>query len=276
MASGLDADVTILFEKKRFAITKDSILEWGGKSLIRDQYAINTEWYGPINYKRFEVIGELDNTPGQLLIGNTGAQGYHVPEADCATTMQLSGRYVKRNYPRLMVYVHKTYRVPRKVEELICVETQLNVISPMKYREDPQSSWDFNLDYPHRMHQFEVIVWQSRKDKHNGNRMWRMGYVMNDMGVTVRIMIPNGRLYILKSERVVKFDFAGEILYHRTNRAYDWNVPDREFISHAEIGEFADYYWKYEEDLVFKESSNTSLITKFVKDTAFPRQKRRR
>ena len=52
-------------------------------------------------------------------------------------------------------------------------------------------------------------------------------------------------------------------------------MHNREFISGAEIREFTDDDWEYEEDLVFKESFNSSISTKFVKDTMFPRQKRR-
>ena len=44
-------------------------------------------------------------------------------------------------------------------------------------------------------------------------------------------------------------------------------MHNREFISGAEIREFTDDDWEYEEDLVFKESFNSSISTKFVKDT---------
>ena len=57
--------------------------------MIRDQYALNTKWYGPSKYKQLEVIGELNKTPGQSLIGNTGVQGCHVPDADCVSNMKL-------------------------------------------------------------------------------------------------------------------------------------------------------------------------------------------
>ena len=274
-ARGVDFDIATEFVKYDWAKNKDKILETAAKNVITTQYAFNDSWYGPETTIRFEVIGERNRFPGQQLVGITGAEGYHVPEADRSFSLKLKGYYCVANPNPVWVKIHKFYRVPRKMEELICVETQLNAISPIVHRESPQRCWNQDQEM-HRTYQFEVVAWESRKDLHNGSTMWRMGYVMNDLGTCLRVMIPNGRLYILNQERVVRFDFAGELLRYGNKGSYVCGFPDSNFLPESEIHRFADDDWEYGGDLEWEIAMNRSMSVKFVKDKSYPRQKKRK
>ncbi len=62
-------------------------------------------------------------------MGTTGAMGYHVPAADQRTNIKLKGRFLTECMKQTaVVRIHKKFRVPKKIEELICVQTGSNAI----------------------------------------------------------------------------------------------------------------------------------------------------
>lgn len=118
------------------------------------------------------------------------------------------------------------------------------------------------------MYQFEeVVAWELRAELHNGNKLWRMGFVMNDLATCVRVMILNGRMFVLRQDRLVRFNYAGELV-HVEGGDYKWDIPDMEFLPESELLGFTDDDWDYEEDLEEEIRLNRRLSTAFVKDKA--------
>ena len=271
-------DEELMQKKKEFMERKD-VLESDVKVLD----AKNDEYYGPREEVKYEVVGgELNRFPGQLLVGKTGAMGYHVPAADRKTNIKMMGRYLKLGCwqnNKQIVRIHKKFRVPRKIEELICVETGANAIPKNigECREEPRNWWLFGNSMINHTFQYDVVAWESKPNPKNGNTMWRMGYVMNDMATTLRVMVPNGRLYVLKATRVVKFfyrmDGLNRLPFHhpkiKDDRKYyyDMDVPDTDFPPMGSIEDFTDDDWCWEDDV---EKMIDIYQTKFIKDTSFP------
>ena len=270
----------------------DTVLEVGFESQLREQYACDYEdpdvdkdfwqmdmrWY--CSQKDKPSVSEDDevNPWGgkKMLIGRTGRLGYIVPKADREYNISLLGRYINNKKNPMMsghdkeVCVYKKYMIPRKIEELICVETNLNACSPLSLRESPGTSMSFAKceRFPHRTNQFELVAWQSRPDRNSGYQLWRMGYVLNDMGCWLRVMIPNGRWFILATHRVVKFDFAIELV-NGDEHEYDYDIPDSSFLSKKIMMRFRDDDWNYAEDYDrFEENSTFSV--EHVKDKQYP------
>ena len=136
-------DGCCLEEARTFAgqlveLNKYKILETGRDVLILDQYARHHDYYGPSQNRKFSVIGEENSQMGQILIRETGEEGYHVPLADRTSHLRFKGRYLSPSYPETVVRVHHKFRVPRRIEELICVKTGRNAVSPLVQREKPQ------------------------------------------------------------------------------------------------------------------------------------------
>ena len=254
------------------------ILENGDESLITNAnyaYAMDS-YYKPQVEAALDVVGEKNSKLGRKLIGETGEMGYHVPEADRVNNIKLEGNYIRKEWGSFarpgmvkMVCINKKYRVPRKMEEMICVKTGLNACSPLASREIRGTSRDSKLfDYPHRTDQFDIVAWESKKNEQNGSRLWRMGFVMNDLGPVVRILIPSGRMYILKTSRVVQFDFAGTLV-DCVKKAI-WDVGNEHFISSDNIKQFVDDDWEYEEDVKTFVDTRSRLSIEFVKDQVYP------
>jgi hypothetical protein len=251
---------------------------------LTDQYACDYDGYYGIgmghyyNWKEpveIKVIGERNLWEGkECMVGMTGRLGYHVPKADQLYNISMMGRYVSGDSPLAWgqekeVCVNKKFVVPRKMEELICVETHLNACSPLRKRESPGTSIvEFKGKMvPHRTHQFAVVAWQSKKNLKCGEKLWRMGYVMNDMGGYLRIMVPNGRWFILHTKRVVHFDFAIQLANGRDQ--YDGDVPDKKFMSEDLINSFTDNDWYFPEDEDAC-AKDTPYSVNFVKDEMYP------
>ena len=82
-----------------------------------------------------------------------------------------------------------------------------------------------------------------------------------------------GSLYILKTDRVVKFFFyyVDGITHHvgkKPGYNYNWNVIDSEFPPVGLVSDFDSDDWDYKSDLDNKIKHFSSK--KFVKDAAFP------
>ena len=164
--------------------------------------------------------------------------------------------------------MHKSYMVPIRIDELICVETNLNAISPIHFteRESKKTSW-WNWGHhghPHCTNQFDVAAWQAIGKGPNSSGPWRMGYVINEIGPVVRVMIPNGRLYILNMTRVVMFEDGR---FQPMRRVENGDFPEIE-----KVNEYMDEDWDYEVDRILLERLKTPLNKEFVKDVSFPRR----
>ena len=266
-------------EKRDEFMRRNDIMESDPESTKKTIDAVNDSYYGPPRKRiKYEVLeGERNEFPGRLLVGTTGALGYHVPAADQKTNIKMKGRYLTECMQKTtVVRVHKKFRVPRKIEELICVQTGSNAIPGNNgRREEPISWWIRGRTLVCRTFQYDVVAWESRANPKNGEKLWRLGYVMNDMDTTLRVMIPNGRLYILKASRVVKFYYHMDRLNYplhprfqgKKKYNFDMDVPDTDFMSAGFINDFTDDDWYYENDV-------TEILpifsSKFKKDTGFP------
>ena len=217
--------------------------------------------------------------PGPDLIGDTGSMGYQVLPAVQQDSAKMWGHYVTDNHPRTCVWLHKkSYKVLMNIEDLVCIATGENAV-PEDDREKPESSREPIGKVGHRTHQFQVVVWTSELSEEDAvdfddedsvedpeEGLWRMGYVMNNMGETLRVMVPSGRLYILYVSRVVIFvprDHWNEMV-----------VGDKEIPALHDISYYRDDDWKFDEDVLYKETTPSALSVKFVKDKAYPRQTR--
>ena len=194
--------------------------------------------------------------------------GYHVTVADRKYNVMMRARYLDDNYPRTLIWVHKSYMIPMRIDELICIEMNLNAVSPIHFteRESKKTSW-WNWGYhghPHRTKQFDVVAWQANPKGPDNGGPWRMGYVMNEISPMVRVMIPNGRLYILNMTRVVMFEDG------RFQHMVRVNYGD--FPGIEKVDKYMDEDWDYEVDRVLLERLKTPLNKEFVKDILFLRK----
>ena len=233
----------------------------------------------------------------QELIGNTGKKGYEVPPSVTKENIELFGNWVTnpKNRKGVRVRVHKSFRVPVNIEELVCIDTGKPAKSPIPVKE--RENWkryskkrkeELPTTFPHefdgvrwqidfgsrdRPNQFDMVAWQCEKTGENADGYktedsmenieigpWRMGYVMNDCDRILRVMIPSGQLYYLKAETVVYFTE----LSHYCSRV----VSDRKCVKRG-LDKYIDDDWDisndYEEDGV-----DNTTITRFVKDVAYP------
>ena len=104
----------------------------------------------------YNVARDNDEERGQLLIGETGRMGYHVTVADRKYNVMMRARYLDDNYPRSLIWVHKSYMVLMRIDELICIETNLNAVSPIHFteRESKKTSWwNWGLSWPSASYQ---------------------------------------------------------------------------------------------------------------------------
>ena len=95
---------------------------------------------------------------------------------------------------------------------------------------------------------------------------------MNDMGPVLRVMIPNGRLYILDATRVVKQLVLENRFYEHNNGLYELVESEDQIVpSGCDVNVFKDNDWEFEED---KFLLPMRLHGNFVKDVAYPRKRR--
>jgi hypothetical protein len=251
---------------------------WEDKEFfIRDAaYAMPDNVYGPPKKDPLKTIDENQSSaPGVPRMGITGRLGYHVLEVDRRFGLNAEARYVWReNYTcptDVNVCVPKKYVVPRRIEEMICIETGLNAVSPLTRRVSVgttltlfgrgRSKAQFN--------QFEPVAWKSKLDKFKIS-VWRMGYVMWEFEDFVRVMIPSGMIYFLKKGRVVSF--GDQFSKYDKSKDVDWEVPDSHFLPETELATYVDSDWDYPDDAADARQS-ANFDNDFHADTFYFNQK---
>ena len=234
-----------------------------------------------------DMTWQGDNYRGPELIGRTGARGYRVPPEVQQSSVRMFGNWIRRdtNYPRTEVLVHRSYKVPRNIEDLVCIETGRNAVSPIprNARESPQRNQEPRPGgVDHSTYQFQVVAWESAFDVDSDDEdscddqdvygLWRMGYVMNDLGKTLRVMVPSGRMYYVNGCRAVFFDGPG------TGWAEE-DVDDEKVLNSCEEPDLAKYRyesWYFNEDEEDMYGSTRLLSWQFVKDQAYPMDRSQR
>ena len=210
------------------------------------------------------------------LIGNTGKRGYEVPHSVTQTGIQIFGHYIKKaKYGQKgeKVWVHGSLRVPVNIEELVCRDTGDIARSPIP--EAHREHWKHYCKKPKqeirdRPNQFDVVAWQCEltDDRAEGYETddseenieigpWRMGYVINDYDKLLRVMIPSGRLYYLRPERVVFFNNMAH--------SVSTDVDDTEW----NVSRYDESDWDFSADYEDR-NFDISNITNFVKDKSYP------